>query len=175
MTSKEAPSPKITIREMQQHDVAPATALLNEIIEIGGTTAYVTPLSVEEFEHKFTHYPRAAWLVALTQTETDQEVLLGFQWIALLEGEEGVADIATFVSPLAQGQKIGPQLFTRTLSEAVRLGYHTINATIRADNIPGLRYYTGLGFKDFAKAKDAKAVDGTPLPRVSKRYNLSEN
>ena len=48
-------SPKIVIRPARPDDVPELTALLNQIIERGGTTAYQQVRSEDDFETKFSY------------------------------------------------------------------------------------------------------------------------
>lgn len=52
-------------------------------------------------------------------------------------------------------------------------GLTAINATIRADNVGGLAYYTRMGFQPHAVQKGVPLADGTPADRVSKRLALA--
>jgi hypothetical protein len=47
-----------------------------------------------------------------------------------------------------------------------------INATIRADNVGGLAFYSRLGFTDHGISRAVPLRDGTPVDRVSKRFIL---
>ncbi|MEM7644412.1 MAG: GNAT family N-acetyltransferase, partial [Pseudomonadota bacterium] len=81
-------------------------ALLNEIIDIGGTTALQGPLSGDELRDWMSD-DRATWHVA----ETDGEIV-GFQWIEPRSGlPRDAASIATFTKPGQQGLGIGSALF----------------------------------------------------------------
>ena len=50
------------------------------------------------------------------------------------------------------------------------LGLKAINATIRADNVSGLAYYTKMGFETYHRVKQVPLSDSTPVDRVKKRY-----
>ena len=55
---------------------------------------------------------------------------------------------------------------------AVAAGVQTIDATIRADNVGGLKYYGGLGFTDYAEIPNLPLSDGTPVTRIRKKLVL---
>jgi hypothetical protein len=63
-------------------------------------------------------------------------------------------------------------MFAATKQAATDAGYGFINAKIRADNVPGLAYYTKMGFADHSIDKDVPLSDGTPMDRVTKRLTL---
>ena len=75
--------------------------------------------------------------------------LMGFQFVQPKPGlPDGTGDIATFVRIGTAQRGIGTALFARTRGAAAALGYTALNATIRADNTGGLRYYARIGFAD---------------------------
>jgi hypothetical protein len=48
-----------------------------------------------------------------------------------------------------------------------------INATIRADNTGGLAYYAKMGFETYGITKDVPLLDGTPVDRINKRFQVN--
>ncbi|WP_420810234.1 GNAT family N-acetyltransferase [Ensifer aridi] len=67
----------------------------------------------------------------------------------------------------------GTALFAATKAYARDAGFLAINATIRADNIGGLAYYSKMGFVDYKVDKAVPLKDGRPVDRISKRYLLA--
>ncbi len=162
---------KLTVREMVAEDVPAACRILNDIIEIGGTTAHELPFSEAIFERAYlTGSDRICTHVVLD----DAGAVAGFQWLGFHPGlPETCGDIATFTrrSPALRGA--GTALFAATCAAARKRGLTMINATIRADNEPGLGYYAKMGFQDHDRRRAVPLQDGTPVDRVSKRYDLS--
>ncbi|WP_162947003.1 GNAT family N-acetyltransferase [Ruegeria sp. EL01] len=162
----------ITVRPMMREDVAEACRILNEIIATGGTTAHEIPFSEVLFVQSYLDgVDKICCHVALD----DRGDVAGFQWLGSNEAlPEDCADIATFTrrDPVLRGA--GRALFGETAKTAGALGFHTINATIRADNVPGLSYYEKMGFRDFSIAHGVPLRDGTPVNRISKRFSLKE-
>ena len=160
----------ITIRPLQMSDIRLMTELLNEIIEIGGTTAYLNPLPESELASWVARgTERANWTIA----EDDAGKLVGFQWAephALLPPE--AASIATFVRVGVVGRGIGKRLFAETSKHMKRFGFEWINASIRSDNDSGLRYYAKMGFLDWKVDPDATLSDGRITGKHHKRYDL---
>ena len=64
------------------------------------------------------------------------------------------------------------KLFSATRFAAKAAEVKTIDATIRADNVGGLKYYSGLGFTDYDVLKQIPLNDGTPVDRIRKRFDL---
>lgn len=163
----------IVVRQMMSEDVAAACRILNEIIEIGGTTANELPFSKALFVQKYLDgSDKICCHVALD----DRGEVAGFQWLGVNENlPQDCADIATFARqhPVLKGT--GRALFRETVKMAGAMGYTTLNATIRADNAPGLSYYGKMGFQDFAIAYGVPLRDGTPIDRISKRFELRKD
>jgi ribosomal protein S18 acetylase RimI-like enzyme len=72
-------------------------------------------------------------------------------------------------------QGIGSQLFAATQAEARRQGLTAISATIRADSVGGLAFYSRLGFTDHSIHRAVPLLDGTAIDRISKRYALGRS
>lgn len=157
------------VREAVAADGAQMCALLNEIIEIGGTTAAEDVLSLAAFH---AHYFESEGSISCFVVEQDG-VILGFQKLNSLNGSDDIADIATFARASNKVKGVGRALFERTEQEARKAGFSQINARIRADNVPGMGYYEAIGFVPFDVLKDVPLKDGTPVDRMIKRYDLT--
>ena len=160
----------IHIRRAGALDTGAMAELLNAIIAKGGTTAKTKPVTRSTLAAWMAFAPdQSAWHVAEAETGD----LLGFQYIEPHKHLPPEAcDIATFVRVGQTGLGIGSKLFQATRSEAKTLGYHWINATIRADNTGGLAYYQSRGFEDYARQNDVTLDDGTLVSKISKRFDL---
>ncbi|MFG5379981.1 GNAT family N-acetyltransferase [Yoonia sp. R2-816] len=161
------------IRDATAADAAQMTAILNEIIALGGTTAHQRPFDEDRMLH---HYIAPSDPLSC-QVAEDQGAILGFQYLGWPDPDEGYmpehwAIIASFVASSAAGKGVGQHLFAATKAVAIKAGVKTIDATIRADNVPGLRYYSGLGFTDYDRLIGIPLRDGTVVDRVRKRYDL---
>ncbi|MEX0367993.1 MAG: N-acetyltransferase family protein [Ruegeria sp.] len=161
---------QIAVRPMMPEDVAAACRILNEIIEIGGTTAFEIPFTEALFAQSYLNGPdKICCHVALDGAGR----VAGFQWLGTYdELPSDCADIATFArrNPVVRG--VGRALFAVTAETARSMGFASINATIRADNVPGLGYYSRMGFQEHSVAHGVPLRDGTPVDRISKRYDL---
>ena len=141
------------LRPATPADAEALCAVLNPIIEAGGTTAHRRLFDADRMVR---HYISPPLLVSCTLAEVDGDVL-GFQALEWAdpewEGEdflpEGWAVIATFVrTGLTQGG-IGTRLFEVTRAAARAAGVVAIDATIRRENTGGLAYYSRMGFEDW--------------------------
>lgn len=160
----------VTVRPMMPGDVAPSCRILNDIIEAGGTTAREIPLSDTLFRETF--LTGADLLCCHVAVDAGGEVA-GFQWLGISEDlPPDCADISSFArqTPVLRG--VGRALFAETAQVARKLGFAQINATIRADNVPGLSYYAKMGFQDHSVTHGRPLRDGTPVDRISKRYTI---
>lgn len=159
----------LKIRRAGALDARPMAELLNEIIEIGGTTAITDPVSREDLLIWMEADPRSIWHVA----EDAAGQLMGFQWIEP-HREHGatVGQIATFARTGKTGLGIGSKLFEATKQAARAAGYAWINAEIRADNEGGLIYYQSRGFEDYGTLRGYVMGNGQVVDKVLKRYDL---
>ncbi|MCP4487172.1 MAG: GNAT family N-acetyltransferase [Gammaproteobacteria bacterium] len=161
---------RLDIRKADRNDSKELCSILNEIIEIGGTTGFENKLSESEFESYFLNGEN---YICCFLAENNG-LVLGFQSLSLHPNlSDGWADIATFarVSPKFRG--VGTTLFESTLNFARHQNIDAINATIRADNKSGLSYYSKMGFKDYSIAKKIPLQDGTPVDRISKKFTVT--
>ncbi|WP_341367677.1 GNAT family N-acetyltransferase [Yoonia sp. BS5-3] len=162
------------IRPATAADAPDMVTLLNAIIEAGGTTAHQTLFDETTM---LEHYIESDGLISCLVAEIE-EVVLGFQWLRWAKPEQdGVPDdwaiIASFVANRAAGKGVGQHLFKATRTAASQAGVAAIDATIRADNTPGLRYYSGLGFVDYDRLTGLALSDGTIVDRIRKRFDIS--
>jgi len=145
------------------------TALLNRIIAIGGTTAHEVAFTPEAI---IAHYIEGVEPICCHLAEDDQG-LIGFQSVGHNPAlPEGWGDIGTFVAPDRQRSGAGQALFAVTVTAARGAGVRVLNATIRADNAPGLGYYARRGFVDYAEDPDFRLKSGARVGRVSRRFDL---
>lgn len=162
----------LTTRRATPRDAADMAALINEIIAIGGTTAYEDAFTPEDITREFISPP---YLLSCTLVE-DEGRLLGFQVLLWPNAHEpfpdGWAYIGTYARVGHTGGGIGRTLFTETLKAAREANVKTIDATIRADNTGGLAFYTRMGFVDYDRRIGVPLNDGTPVDRVRKRFEV---
>lgn len=131
-------------------DAAAMARLLNEIIAIGGTTAYRRPFDAAGIARDFI----SPQLKISCFVVTDGPRLCGFQALEWCDpawsGDDPLpadwAVIATYVDPRCQGRGAGRALVERTVQAAGEAGVRFIDATIRKENVGGLAYYRAMGF-----------------------------
>lgn len=161
-------------------DVPSACRILNDIIKIGGTTAYQEPLSETDFINHFLIGKSCLSCIVCEDSNAD---ILGFQALAIIKKlPAGWADIATFARAHPKTKGVGTLLFEASKQflqttqyqddDALASSFQMINATIRADNQSGLSYYNKMGFVDYHCDKAVPLNDGTPVDRISKQYQL---
>ena len=149
---------------------APAMAGLQAaIIALGGTTAHQHPKTADQVQ---ADYIDGATALTCVVAEADG-ALIGFQAVGTHPAlPEGWGDIGSYVRPGSQAKGIGGAMFAATRSAAKTLGLRHLNATIRADNVPGLAYYTRMGFVDYNHEPDWALTDGRKVGRISRRFDL---
>ena len=161
---------ELRVRPARRADAPALAALLNEIIAAGGTTAYETPFTPDGFADAHIDGPGVITSMVAEDAEGHP---MGFQILlrsATLGPDWG--DIGTFARRGATTRGIGSALFAATCAAAAEAGLTTLNATIRADNSGGLTFYTRMGFVDHAVARGVPLADGTPVDRISRRFDL---
>jgi L-amino acid N-acyltransferase YncA len=161
---------KLNVRPAARADAPALADLLNEIIAAGGTTAYETPFTPEAFADA--HIDGPGVITSMIAEDGDGQPM-GFQ--ILLASDmlgSGWGDIGTFARRGSTTRGIGSALFAATKAAAIAAGLKAINATIRADNTGGLAFYARMGFVDYAVARAVPLADGTPVDRISRRYQL---
>jgi len=154
----------IDVREIEVADAAACTELLNHTIALGGTTAYEAPYGVEEFA---AHYigETATCFVAL---EGDRVV--GFQG-GFDDGDHRLS-VGTFADQRNPVKGVGRALIAATKADAKAKGFTHIVAKITEDNVPGLAYYSSVGFADWKTLPNDATRAGKPIARVYKRLAL---
>jgi L-amino acid N-acyltransferase YncA len=161
---------ELHVRATVRADASALADLLNEIIAAGGTTAYETPFTPETFADA--HIDGPAVITSMIAEDGDGSPM-GFQ--ILLASDKlapGWGDIGTFARRGSTARGIGSALFAATKAAAIAVGLKAINATIRADNTGGLAFYARMGFVDYAVMRAVPLADGTPVDRISRRYDL---
>jgi ribosomal protein S18 acetylase RimI-like enzyme len=156
----------LTVRRAQEKDMGSMADILNEIIEIGGTTAYRDKFDRQRVEKEFMPARLGiSCFVALNGTK-----VLGFQALLWSDPDwpgddrlpEDWAVIATYVDPTTQKGGIGRALFAETSQAAKEAGVRFIDATIRKENTGGQRYYQGLGFSDYRSGANSVSKKFAP-------------
>jgi len=158
----------IKVRQARTADVPALRDFLNEIIRIGGTTAHETPFTDERFA---SHFLAGPGFVSCFVVEDGAGRPCAFQALERCEGlPDGWVDVGTFARPHQKVPGAGSALFAATRAQARDAGFVAINATIRADNVGGLAYYSKMGFIDYKIDEAVPLKDGRCVDRISKRY-----
>ncbi len=163
----------LTIRPVVPEDAPALTALLNAVIARGGTTALEEPFTPEGLAEAYLTGPNVhLCLVAVDATSSQIE---GFQTLGRYPGlPEGVGDIGTFAKIDGTKKGVGSALFAAMVDAARAQGLTALNATIRADNMGGLAFYTKQGFIDHSVTQAVPLADGTLVDRIHKRFAIKE-
>lgn len=167
----QTPSHRIEVRDAVRGDAAEMAALLNAIIQQGGTTALEEAFTPERFAEAYLDGPDV--LCCFVAVDREAGRIEGFQTLGRYAGlPDDVGDIGTFARIDGKQRGVGSALFAATRERARALGLAAINATIRADNFGGLAFYGKQGFEDHSITPGVPLKDGRPVDRVSKRFRL---
>jgi L-amino acid N-acyltransferase YncA len=157
------------IRQAVEVDCPAMCDLLNAIIRKGGTSAFEVEKTPEEVADWYLIGPYAH----LCHVAEDAGRVVGYQTVSRYgDLPVGWGDIGTFVTPDVQRAGAGAALFVATCAAARMAGLTAINASIRADNVPGLGYYARCGFVDYATDPGFALCDGRVVGRIHKRFDL---
>ena len=138
-----APARAVTIRPAEEADLPAIVGIYNWAVNQTFATIDSEPLSDEEARSWWADAKRNPLLVA----DLEDQGVAG--WARLHPWKQRGFDIVedlVYVDPLHHGAGLGRQLLTRLIEDARGLGYHTIVATMAADNRAGLRLHEALGF-----------------------------
>ena len=156
----------LEIRPFRAGDEHALVLILNAIIAAGGTTAYETPFTADRLRAYHLDGPS----VLCCHVALEQGVPVGFQ---VLNANPALppawGDIASFTRRDPPVRGAGTALFAATRTRARALGIVAINATIRADNVPGLAYYARVGFVDYGAFRAVPLADGTRVDRIRRK------
>jgi L-amino acid N-acyltransferase YncA len=153
------------VRPATPDDAAGMAAILNAVIALGGTTAHEVPKTVDEVREGYVTGPDVLSAVVYE----DAGGIVGWQSVETYHGDP---HIGTFVQPGVQAKGIGGALFSLTSQTLRDRGTSYIIAYIRADNVPGLAYYSRIGFRDIGQDPDFALSDGRKVGRIHRRFDL---
>lgn len=162
---------QITIRPAHITDAHAMCDVINPLIVEGTTTAHRT---LFDAKRAVAHYIEPEDYISC-QVAVSANRLVGFQSLQWRDRDglpDRTAEIASFVAHDQHGRGIGHLLFAATLEAARKAKVVVIDATIRADNVPGLAFYSKLGFIDHTLHKQRPLSDGTLVDRVQKLFWL---
>lgn len=147
--------------------------VINHWIISGETTAHRTPFTSQKMVD---HYIKRPSLISCHVAEWNGTII-GFQTLAWANDPnnpmpDGWASIASFVAHGQSGKGTGHSLFEVTKRASKNAGVVAIDATIRADNLYGLGYYSKLGFEDYDRSINVTLSDGLCIDLIHKRLFL---
>jgi L-amino acid N-acyltransferase YncA len=151
-------------RPTSLQDLPALRDILNFIIQAGGTTAHMQLMTPEGFER---HYFDRPLFVHTVEYEGRP---VGFQ--AVFKDAQGVLGVGSFTDQENPVRGAGAALIESTIAAARAHGGASIDAVIRADNVPGLAYYSKMGFEDVRIARGTVLSDGTTVDKITKRLML---
>jgi len=153
------------VRDMTQEDVPACVAIINHIIELGGSTAHEDLFDDKTFADHYLDEPEVSNVVV------QDERVVGFQ--AAFEVETGVYSIGSFTDQKMPVSNAGAAVFAKTVTDCRALGGASIIAKITSDNTGGLSYYTKMGFQsDTVWPDHFTRENGTTVDRIVKRFLL---
>jgi ribosomal protein S18 acetylase RimI-like enzyme len=155
------------IRAARPQDAGAMADILNEIISIGGTTAFHQTFDEQRIVSEFVQ-PE---LCISCFVAVDEGRLSGFQALEWCDpewpGEDRLppdwAVVATYVDPGTRARRAGSDLFDKTAQAAKEAGVRFIDATIRKENTGGLAFYEKMGFIDYRSSAETISKQFAPV------------
>ncbi|MEL6570468.1 MAG: GNAT family N-acetyltransferase [Pseudomonadota bacterium] len=154
---------KLAARPATDSDLPALCDLFNTIVQAGGTTAHEDVWDLPTFQSYYFDDP------AMVHTVLYNENPIGFQAVF---ANDGGLSIGSFTDQSNPVRGAGAVMFAATRAWAETNKFAWIDAKIRADNVPGLAYYTKMGFVDYKVDKGVPLKDGTPMDRITKRLMI---
>jgi RimJ/RimL family protein N-acetyltransferase len=159
------------VRLATSNDAPELAQIINAIIRVGGTTSIekeFTPEALDKAE-----ITGSSVICCYVAIEPGSNEIVAFQSLRNSPRlPNDVAGIGTFARIDRKQSGAGSALFAFTKKRAAEVGLKEINATIRADNVGGLAYYSKQGFVDRSVTPSVPLSNGTLIDRVNKRYFL---
>lgn len=153
----------LSVRPSVEADLPALVDLFNHTVRTGGTTAHEDIWDVPTFKQYYFDDPASVVTVLLGAQP------IGFQ--ALFTVADG-SSIGSFTDQRHPVRGAGSMMFEVTRKAAKSADFAWIDAKIRADNTPGLAYYSKMGFVDHKIVTGVPLTDGTPVDRIIKRLWL---
>jgi len=161
--------PTIIVRPVQEQDLLALCDILNEIISIGGSTAYEGVFEAQSFDAVFVSGESCLECLVAVVNGTP----MGFQAVAHYPNlPDDWLDISTFARVSGKVKGVGSALFSDMAKLLAGRGFSYLSASIRSDNQQGLAFYSKMGFEDYAVDKAITVEKGLPIDRISKKYRL---
>ncbi len=163
------PDSTFSIRPVREEDEAGIVTLLNPIIQAGRYTVMETPFTAQEQLNFIRSFPELGVYLAAICNRSRR--VLGIQDVMPVPASAGarVGEISTFVALDSQRQGIGWALCRATFRAVGELNYHTLRATVRADNPLAQAFYTSQGFRPVG------SLQGGPVERVVMERSLDQD
>lgn len=142
--------------------------VLNPIIRAGTYSALDRPYSVDEQAAFIRTFPEHG--VFLVAADTESGKIAGMQDVISRSPDPGepaaVGWVSTFVALDRLRAGIGRALCAATIPRARAVGFRTLCAAIRADNLQALAFYESQGFVPVAVVEGGAVVRGVPVDQV---------
>ena len=154
-------------RQATETDVQALTDIYNAAVIAGGSSADLTPRTVEQRRAWFEshHSPYAVFVTEAV--DDDGRTVVGFSALSVFydrSGYDGVTDLAYYIAPDWQGRGAGTFTLRSLPAEARRRGMRKACGIIFADNAGSIALMHRFGFTRFGLMPDA-ATDSTGTMR----------
>src|SRR6476660_3826555 len=147
-------------RDATIDDLPRIVEIYNSIVEGRMVTADTDPVTVESripwFNAHDAHY-RPLWMV---MNENENIGWVSFQWFYGRPAYNGTAEISIYLDKKMRGKGFGEKVLQYAMDSCARLKIKTLLGYIFAHNIPSLKLFRKLGFKDWGHFPRIAELDG---------------
>jgi L-amino acid N-acyltransferase YncA len=160
-------------RDATINDLPRIVEIYNSIVAGRMVTADTDPITVESRIAWFNaHDPklRPLWMVL----NGDENIgWVSYQWFYGRPAYNGTAELSIYLDEKLRGQGFGEKILQHAMDSCDRLKIKTLLGYIFAHNIPSLKLFRKLGFKDWGHFPRIAELDGVErdLIIVGKRIN----
>ncbi|WP_043165522.1 MULTISPECIES: GNAT family N-acetyltransferase [Bifidobacterium] len=155
-------SPPYHFRAAGSEDLAAITAIYNASVIEGGSTADLTPRTLEQ-RRQWVESHKPPYGVFIVEADDGKTIAFGALSVFYdRAGYDGVTDLAYYIDPAWRGRGVGTFLLSHLLDEAKGRGMRKAIGVIFADNAGSIALMRRFGFTGFgelpAAATDARGV-----------------
>ncbi|MBO9729892.1 MAG: N-acetyltransferase [Chitinophaga sp.] len=162
-------------RHATTDDLPRIVEIYNSTVAGRMVTADTSPVTVESRlpwfnAHSATHRP--LWMVDLDGQNVGW---MSFQSFYGRPAYNGTVEVSIYLAESARGKGLGKQILRHAIAVAPEFGVQTLLGFIFAHNLPSLKLFADMGFKEWAHLPDIAVLDGVERSLKILGYKIITN